>query len=205
MSQTMTEAGFTWYRLAPDGQMLAGHRCRSPLSAVISGRQTTSSEDVAPPSEIVPESLATRKQSNERKTGVPARSVDNCCNQPVITTVVGRRLLKYPDYTHCNQGPHATSLTPSGSTIGYDVALMPNDQKPSTTKPGVVEKIIKRLSPDEPEKAQIAVEGADHLYREIRIENSLKNADGETVGLKEGAPVDVVIVADDRDTVKKPE
>ena len=82
---------------------------------------------------------------------------------------------------------------------------MPNDQKPSTTKPGVVEKIIKRLSPDEPEKAQIAVEGADHLYREIRIENSLKNADGETVGLKEGAPVDVVIVADDRDTVKKPE
>jgi predicted DNA-binding antitoxin AbrB/MazE fold protein len=71
--------------------------------------------------------------------------------------------------------------------------------------PGVGEKIIKPIIPDEPEKAQIVVEGADHLYRELRIENNMKNADGETVGLKEGAQVDVVIVADDRDTIKKPE
>jgi len=33
----------------------------------------------------------------------------------------------------------------------------------------------------------------------------MKNAEGEVVGLKQGAPVDVVIVADERDTVKKPE
>jgi len=33
----------------------------------------------------------------------------------------------------------------------------------------------------------------------------MKNADGGTVGLREGAEVDVVIVADDRDTIKKPE
>jgi hypothetical protein len=71
--------------------------------------------------------------------------------------------------------------------------------------PGVVEKIIKPLIPDEPERIQIAVEGADHLYREIRIENTMTTADGETVGLKKGAQVDVVIVADDRDTVKIPE
>jgi hypothetical protein len=82
---------------------------------------------------------------------------------------------------------------------------MPNDEKPSTTMPGVVEKIIKPIIPDEPERAQIGIEGADDLYREIRIENTMKNADGETVGLKEGAQVDVVIVADERDTVKKPE
>jgi hypothetical protein len=82
---------------------------------------------------------------------------------------------------------------------------MPNDEKPSATLPGVVEKIIKPAVPDEPEKAQIAVEGADHLYREIRIENTMKNAEGETVGLREGAQVDVVIVADERDTVKKTE
>jgi hypothetical protein len=82
---------------------------------------------------------------------------------------------------------------------------MSSDEKPSTTIPGVVEKIIKPLGPHEPEKAQIAVEGADHLYREIRIENTMKNADGEVVGLKQGAPVDVVILADERDTVKKPE
>ena len=82
---------------------------------------------------------------------------------------------------------------------------MPNDEKPSTTMPGVVEKIIKPIIPDEPERAQIGIEGADDLYREIRIENTMKNADGETVGLKEGAQVDVVIVADERDTVKKAE
>ena len=81
---------------------------------------------------------------------------------------------------------------------------MPNDEKPSTTMPGVVEKIIKPIIPDEPERAQIEIEGADDLYREIRIENTMKNADGENVGLKEGAQVDVVIVADERDTVKKP-
>jgi hypothetical protein len=88
--------------------------------------------------------------------------------------------------------------------LGTEVASMPNAEMPSTTMPGVVEKIIKPLNPDDPEKAQITVEGADHLYREIRIENTMTNADGETVGLKQGAEVDVVIVADERDTVKKP-
>jgi len=82
---------------------------------------------------------------------------------------------------------------------------MPNDEKPSTTMPGGVETIIKPIIPDGPARAQSEVEGAADLYREIRIENTMKNADGENVGLKEGAQVDVVIVADERDTVKKPE
>lgn len=80
---------------------------------------------------------------------------------------------------------------------------MPADEKPSTTLPGTVEKIIKPWFPGETEKAQIAVEGADHLYREIRIENNLVNADGEVVGLKPGAEVGVTIEADPQDTVKK--
>jgi hypothetical protein len=67
-------------------------------------------------------------------------------------------------------------------------------EKPSTTLPGTVEKIIKPLN-GEPEKAQIAVEGADHLYREIRIDNTLKDANGETVRLKVGAEVDVTVEA----------
>jgi hypothetical protein len=79
---------------------------------------------------------------------------------------------------------------------------MLNDEKLSTTLPGVVEKIIKPVAPDDTEKAQIVVEGADHLYREIRIENTMKNAQGETVGLREGAQVDVVIIADDSETLK---
>lgn len=43
------------------------------------------------------------------------------------------------------------------------------DDKPDVTLPGTVEKIIKPISPDSPEKAQIAVEGAEELYKEIRI------------------------------------
>jgi uncharacterized membrane protein len=67
--------------------------------------------------------------------------------------------------------------------------------KPSTTLPGTVEKIIKSPSPSEPEKAQIAVEGADHLYRELRIENTLTDENGKKVSLKQGADVEVTIEA----------
>jgi hypothetical protein len=77
--------------------------------------------------------------------------------------------------------------------------------KPSTTLPGTVEKIIKPIDPSEPEKAQIGIEGGEHLYREIRINNTLKNEKGEEVAIKEGAPVDVTIEADKKDTIKKAE
>ena len=76
--------------------------------------------------------------------------------------------------------------------------------KPKTTKPGTVEKIIQSPFPHEPEKAEIAVEGADHLYREIRIENTLEADHGKKVKLKQGAQVDVTVEADAKDTVPKP-
>lgn len=75
--------------------------------------------------------------------------------------------------------------------------------KPSTTLPATVEKIIKSPSPSEPEKAQIAVEGADDLYRELRIENTLTNEKGEEVRLKLGAEVEVTIEADKAATTPK--
>jgi hypothetical protein len=71
---------------------------------------------------------------------------------------------------------------------------MPSE-KPSITLPGTVEKIIKPPIPEMPEKAQITVEGADHLYKEIRVDNSLTNEKGEEVKLKEGAKVDVTVEA----------
>jgi hypothetical protein len=74
-------------------------------------------------------------------------------------------------------------------------------KKPKTKKPGVVRKIIKRY--DEPEKAEISINGADDLYKEIRIENTLENDEGEKVKLKQGAPVDVVVEADEKDTSSK--
>jgi len=67
--------------------------------------------------------------------------------------------------------------------------------KPSAILPGTVEKIIKSPFPSVPEKAQIAVEGADHLYREIRIDNTLTNDNGEEVSLKPGAHVEVTVEA----------
>jgi len=68
-------------------------------------------------------------------------------------------------------------------------------EKPSTTLPGTVERIIKPLSADDPEKAQIAIEGADDLYREIRIENTLTDENGDKVRLKPGADVEVTVEA----------
>jgi len=73
-------------------------------------------------------------------------------------------------------------------------------EKPSITLPGTVEKIIKPPIPEMPEKAQISVEGADDLYKEIRLENSLTNEKGEEVKLKEGAKVEVTLEADPKDT-----
>jgi len=78
-------------------------------------------------------------------------------------------------------------------------------EKPSTTLPGTVEKIIRPVSPTQPERAQIAIEGADHLYKEIRIENTLTDEDGNDVKLKPGAQVDFTIVADESQTTKKRE
>jgi hypothetical protein len=69
--------------------------------------------------------------------------------------------------------------------------------KVTTTLPGKVEKVISpHPRSGEPEKAQIAVEGADHLYREIRVPNRLVDDQGRDVKLKEGAAVDVKIEAD---------
>jgi len=74
-------------------------------------------------------------------------------------------------------------------------------ENPNTTLPAFVEKIIK--SPGVPEKAQLAVEGADHLYREIRIENTLIDENGRKVGLKPGAEVQVTVEAEAKDTSPK--
>jgi uncharacterized protein YfaS (alpha-2-macroglobulin family) len=70
---------------------------------------------------------------------------------------------------------------------------------------GTVQKLIKPISPNLPEKAQIEVQGADDLYREIRIENEMTDENGDKVRLKQGAEVDVILEADSSATLKKPE
>jgi hypothetical protein len=69
-------------------------------------------------------------------------------------------------------------------------------EKPNATLPGKVEKIIESVGPSEPEKAEISIEGADPLYQEIRIENSLTDENGDEVRLKEGAEVEITVEAE---------
>ena len=83
----------------------------------------------------------------------------------------------------------------SDNTERDAVPAQEESEKASVTLPGTVEKIIRSPHPDLPEKAQIAVEGADELYKEIRIENDLTDEDGEKVRLTVGAEVDVTIEA----------
>ncbi len=70
---------------------------------------------------------------------------------------------------------------------------------------GTVQKVIKSPFPAVPEKAQIGVEEADDLYREIRIDNVVTDENGEQAHLKPGAKVDVVVEADSDATTKKPD
>ncbi len=77
------------------------------------------------------------------------------------------------------------------------------DEKAAVTLPGTVEKIIPSIGPNYPEKAQIAVEGAEELYREIRVENTLEDGQGKPVSLKLGADVEVTIEADSDATQPK--
>jgi len=72
-------------------------------------------------------------------------------------------------------------------------------EQPSTSLPGTVDKIIPSPGPSQPEKAQIAVEGADHRYRGLRIENTLTDEHGDDVRLKKGAHVEVTITSEPED------
>jgi hypothetical protein len=76
---------------------------------------------------------------------------------------------------------------------------------PSVTLPATVEKIIKPFHPSEPETAQIKVEDAEPLYQELRIENKLTTENGDEVGLKEGAKIEVTIEAKEKDIKLKDE
>jgi hypothetical protein len=70
---------------------------------------------------------------------------------------------------------------------------------------GTVQKIIKPVFPNEVEKAQIDVQGADPLYREIRVESVVTDKEGKKAGLRAGAEVDVIVEADSSATTTKPD
>ena len=71
-----------------------------------------------------------------------------------------------------------------------------NPEQPSSTVPGIVAKIVPSPSPGRPEKAQIAVDGPERGYRDLRIENALTDEHGDDVKLKKGAHVEVTVAAE---------
>jgi hypothetical protein len=69
---------------------------------------------------------------------------------------------------------------------------------------GTVQKVLKSPHSRDPEKAEISIDEAEDLYKEIRIENVLKDEKGEEFHLKPGAKL-VVLEADSNATLKNPE
>jgi hypothetical protein len=76
-------------------------------------------------------------------------------------------------------------------------------EKPSTTMAGTVDKIIPSPRSRQPEKAQIAVEGAARQHRSLRIENSLTDQHGDEMKLKKGAHVELTVAAEAKTATTK--
>jgi len=76
-------------------------------------------------------------------------------------------------------------------------------ERASTIMRGTVDKIILSRSRKQPEKAQIAVERGTRRYRNLRIENTLTDENGDEVKLKKGARVEVTVAAGSNTSITK--
>jgi len=81
--------------------------------------------------------------------------------------------------------------------LNLDTTRIP--EQPRATMTGTVHRIIPSPRSSQPEKAQIAVDGADRQYRDLRIENMLTDEHGDDVKLKKGAHVEVTVTAEPQD------
>lgn len=70
---------------------------------------------------------------------------------------------------------------------------------------GAVQKVIRPSYPTDAEKAQIDIKEAEHLYREIRVENTLTDETGKSRALKPGEEVDIIIQADSDAALQEPD
>jgi len=53
--------------------------------------------------------------------------------------------------------------------------------QPTITLAGTIQKLIDRSMTKQPQQVQIGLQGADHLYDELRIPNTLGWEEGKTV------------------------
>ena len=80
--------------------------------------------------------------------------------------------------------------------MNLDTARTP--ERPSATMAGTVERIVPPSRPNQPEQAQIALDGAERGFRDLRIENALIDEHGDEVKLKKGGHVDVTVIGESR-------
>jgi len=57
--------------------------------------------------------------------------------------------------------------------IDKDKNIDKSPEKVTITLSGTVDKVISQNIPEQPEKVQISIEGAEPLYKEIRVDNTL--------------------------------
>jgi len=69
-------------------------------------------------------------------------------------------------------------------------------RRATMTLSGTVDKIIPSSDPNRADKANVRVDEADKLYRDLRIDNILLDEHGDDVSLKKGAHVEVTITDD---------
>ncbi len=77
--------------------------------------------------------------------------------------------------------------------LNLDFSRIP--ERPSTTMPGTVDKIIPSPRQGQSERAQIALDETNPRYRDFRIENTLTDEHGDDVKLKKGGHVEVTVTA----------
>jgi len=76
-------------------------------------------------------------------------------------------------------------------------------ERPSITLSGTVDKIIAPSRPSEPEKAQIAVEGAKRPHRDLRVESTLTDEHGDDAKLKKGSHVEITVTDESHTSATK--
>ena len=128
-----------------------------------------------------------------------------CFHPRVILNVMLRKTIQKqhdnPAYAGVKKEMAKPRMARSARIAKLNLETTRISERPSTTMPGTVDRIIPSPRRSLLEKAQIAVDGSDHRNQDLRIENTLTDENGDDAKLKKGAQVDVTVTA--RDVIRR--